>query len=176
MRTVSPVRFFDAPMLELARWVADRYVTPLATVLGALSPPRVAEEDAAGHTASAHTAAAHMVPVGPSPSMLRSYWGGSALLAAVRGGDGAWIVRPAPEDEADLAIELVAAAVAGGRRAIVLVPEADPVPFTATAIRAAFGERAGLFLGGSKRERYRRWLEIARGRFDVVVGGVRTRR
>ena len=35
MKVVSPVRFFDAAMLELARWMAERYVAPLATVLGA---------------------------------------------------------------------------------------------------------------------------------------------
>ena len=51
MKTVSPVRYFDASMLALARWMAERYVAPLATVLGAMSPPRVAGEE--GHAAGA---------------------------------------------------------------------------------------------------------------------------
>ena len=58
----------------------------------------------------------------------------------------------------------------GGRRAIVLVPEAVPVPATAAAILEAFGDRVGMFVGGDKRARYRMWLEIDGGRFDVVVG------
>ena len=58
----------------------------------------------------------------------------------------------------------------GGRRAIVLVPEAAPVPATAAAIVEAFGERVAMLVGGDKRARYRTWLEIADGRFDVVVG------
>jgi hypothetical protein len=30
----SGVRFFDGPGLELLRWVSERYVAPLATVIG----------------------------------------------------------------------------------------------------------------------------------------------
>ena len=44
MRLVSPVPAFDAPILRLARWMQERYVAPLATVLGAITPPRVAGE------------------------------------------------------------------------------------------------------------------------------------
>src|SRR5207248_2602361 len=46
-KVVSPVRFFDRDMLGLARWVSERYVAPLAAVLGRLSPPRVASEERA---------------------------------------------------------------------------------------------------------------------------------
>src|SRR5213075_2953032 len=34
----------------------------------------------------------------------------------------------------------------------------------------AFGDRVCRFVGGSARERYRSWLEIRAGRYDVVVG------
>jgi primosomal protein N' (replication factor Y) len=67
-------------------------------------------------------------------------------------------------------VEVVRGCLAGGRRAIVLVPEAAPVPATAAAIVEAFGERVGLLVGGDRRARYRRWLEILAGRYDVVVG------
>jgi primosomal protein N' (replication factor Y) len=50
------------------------------------------------------------------------------------------------------------------------VPEAGPVPGTAAGIAGAFGERVAILVGGDKRARYRTWLEIADGRFDVVVG------
>jgi len=45
-----------------------------------------------------------------------------------------------------------------------------PVPATAVGIVEAFGERVGMLVGGDKRARYRTWLQIADGRFDVVVG------
>ena len=167
MRVVSAVRFFDAAMLELARWVAERYVTPLATVLDALSPPRVAGEEGAAIASNATPTA----PAEVAEPILDGYRGGSALRDAIGAArDGSWILRPAPEHEASVVIELVAASLRAGRRALVIVPEAEPMPFTASALRSTLGDRVGLFVGGSPRQRYRRWLEIADGRFDVVVG------
>ena len=69
-----------------------------------------------------------------------------------------------------VAVETVRRCLGGGRGAIVLVPEAVPVPATAAGIVEAFGERVAMLVGGDKRARYRTWLEIADGRFDVVVG------
>ena len=34
-KVVSPVRFFDEGTLDLLRWVSERYVAPLAAVIGA---------------------------------------------------------------------------------------------------------------------------------------------
>jgi primosomal protein N' (replication factor Y) len=168
-RAVSPVRFFDEPMLALARAVSERYVTPLATVLGALAPPRVASEE---HM----TGAAERSPATEAPSVepvSAAYVRGAELARAIVTGEGRrrWTVRPAPEDEGALAVELVGAALAAGRSALVLVPEAAPVPATAARVVEAFGQaRVALFLGGSQRERFRTWLRIARGEVDVVVG------
>ena len=95
------------------------------------------------------------------------------MLAAWDGGAASrpgWVLRPAPDHEVAAAVELVAACLDGGRRALVIVPEAAPVPATAAAIHEAFGPRVAVFLGGSKRARYRMWLAIQGGRFDVVVG------
>ncbi len=181
MRLVSPVRFFDEPMLELARWISERYVAPLAAVLGAISPPRVAGEDpeggagAAGGAASLHGSAAprHDPPrLAPAPprNVFASYSGGKDLLVGIERRRGAFVVRPAPEDEVAAAIEAVAACVAAGRQALVLVPEASPLPATARALREAFGDRVCMFAGGDKRARYRTWLSIRDGEFDVVVG------
>jgi primosomal protein N' (replication factor Y) (superfamily II helicase) len=155
-------------MLALARAVSERYVTPLATVLGAIAPPRVAAEE--------HEAA--LEPAGPSSMAvdaatdLTGYTHGGEVLAAIGDGDAPrrWAIRPAPEDEAALAVAMVGAALRARRAALVLVPEAEPVPATATAVADAFGDRVALFLGGSPRARYRLWLRIARGEVDVVVG------
>jgi primosomal protein N' (replication factor Y) (superfamily II helicase) len=167
-KLVSPVRFFDESMLELLRWVAQRYVAPLGAVIARSHPPRVASEE----TPPGVAGGAGLPSVGPvsAAALLEEYRGGRELVAAVRDRDGAFVVRPAPEDEAVLAAELVAACLAGGRRAIVLVPEADPPPATATGLVDAFGDGVVLFAGGDRRARYRRWLDIRAGRYDIVVG------
>lgn len=188
-KVVSPVRFFDARLLELARWVSERYVAPLASVLGAMSPPRVAGEEVAGVGSEgalrdagprlrAGTAAGLDVGRGADPPAplrtpsepFRGYTNAPVLVDALRGGSGAFVLRPAPEDEVELAVGCVAAALSSGRSAVLLVPEADPVPATAAAVRDAFGDAVAMYLGGSKRGRYRMWLDIAAGRYPVVVG------
>jgi primosomal protein N' (replication factor Y) len=165
-KAVSPVRFFDDDMLELFRWVSERYVAPLAAVIARSHPPRVVSEEAEVLPGTVGVAGSQVVSSRP----LVDHRNGAELIGAIIEGLGTFIVRPAPEDEVDVAVEAVATCLAGGRRAIVLVPEAAPMPATAAAVREAFGERVGMLLGGDRRMRYRRWLEILSGRFEVVVG------
>jgi primosomal protein N' (replication factor Y) len=171
---VSPIRYFDEAMLDVLLWVRERYVAPLASVIARSHPPRVVSEESAvgthaagsGRETVSHPASAH--PVGQP--RLASYERGHELLAALSGGSGAFVMRPAPEDEIATAVECVGACLAAGRSAIVLVPEASPMPATAAAILGVLGEAAALFLGGGKRERYRLWLEVLAGRYRCVIG------
>lgn len=180
----SLVRFFDDRMLELLRWTSERYVAPLATVIARSHPPRVVSEEADLEEGGAGSSLlGRGVPTGESaslgpedarihpPAHLAGYRNGRGLLGMIRKGQGAFVLRPAPAEEGACALESVATCLAGGRRAIVVVPEADPLPATAVQIQARFGNRVAMFLGNqSKRARYRMWLEISAGRFDVVVG------
>jgi primosomal protein N' (replication factor Y) len=169
-KRVSPARCFDERGLELLRWVSERYVAPLATVIGRAVPPRVAaEEEGRSGVASAVPAPVAIEEDAGAPT-IGPYAGGDGLLDAIRSGRGAFVLRPAPEDEPSAAVDAVEACLRGGRRALVLVPESDPVPATARALLDAFGERAVSFAGGGKRTRYRTWLDIAEGAFDVVIG------
>ena len=171
-KVVSPVRSFDDRGLALLRWVSERYVAPLATVIARAIPPRVASEETADAAARSRltNADAEWREGPPAGEALAGYRGGADLLRALRDGAGACSLRPAPEDEQSVAVETVETCLGSGRRAVVLVPEAAPVPATASAILDAVGDRAVLFLGGDKRTRYRTWLEIAAGRYDVVIG------
>lgn len=164
-KVLSRVRFFDEEMLGLLRWVAERYVAPLASVISRSHPPRVVSEEASVGTSPGSP----RLPA-VEPAALSGYRGGGDLLTAIAGSGGAFVVRPAPEDEVVLVVEAVGAALSAGRAAIVLLPEADPLPATAAALLRTFGRRVGLYAGGDRRERYRRWLEIASGRYDCVVG------
>jgi primosomal protein N' (replication factor Y) len=168
-KAVSPVRAFDERGLELLRWVSERYVAPLATVIARAVPPRVAAEEE-GRRGVVGWQRGPDASVTMDPGPLAGYGGGAELAAGAREGSEAFVVRPAPEDEQAVCVETIAACLAGGRRAIVLVPEAVPFPATAVAVLEAFGDRAIAFLGGDRRTRYRTWLDIADGAFDVVVG------
>lgn len=164
-RVLSKEPVVDQRLLALARWMSERYVAPLSVVIGSLYPPRVAsEEDAAFGDRQESSTVAGVRPI------LDAYGSGSDLLAACRGGAGAFVVRPLPRDEGAACLEAVAACVEGGRDAIVLVPEAEPLPDTARVIAEAFGDAAIVFAGGDQRERYRAWLGIMSGRYRVVIG------
>ena len=168
-KLVSPIRSFDERSLALYRRMSDRYVAPLATVIGRAVPPRVASEEREPRSAHARRG----VPEGLGTSLrapIVDYRNGQRLLDALRAGGGTFVVRPGPADEASVAVACVNAAIAGGRTAVVIVPDAEPIPATAAAIADAFGDDVALFLGGDKRARYRTWLDIAAGRFRVVVG------
>lgn len=172
-KAVSPVRFFDAGLLSLLRWVSERYVAPLASVIARCVPPRVVGEEVAVVRGGAVAPLAMPSPTplrhGP-PAILGRYTDGERLLSAVSQGEGNFVVRPAPGEEVAVAVESIAAALAGGRSAIVLVPEADPLPATAVALHDAFGDVVAMFLGLGKRDRYRMWLDIQAGIYRVVVG------
>ncbi|MEX0992104.1 MAG: hypothetical protein WD004_07515, partial [Actinomycetota bacterium] len=175
------VRFFDQDSLRLLRWVAERTVAPLATVIGRSVPPRVVSEEeptSADPTPEGARMAPPAAPVSAAVadvsstarSVLEDYRGGRRLLETIASGEGASIVRPSPAQEVSVAVEAVGACLAGGRRAIVLVPEAAPVPATARALAETFAGRCLQYLGGSKRDRYRMWLDVLAGRYEVVVG------
>ena len=167
-RVLSPVRFFDRSSLALLRWVSERYVAPLATVIGRSHPPRVVSEEPPGDAEPAGRSAPGVPPV--AEAIIAAYRRGPELLAALAHGGGAFVLRPAPEEEAAVVLEAVAACLSSGRRAIVLVPEASPMPATARLLAEMLGDRVAVHLGGDRRERYRRWLDVAAGRHEVVVG------
>ncbi len=170
-RVLSPVRFFDDAMLALLRWVSERYVSPLAAVIGRSHPPRVvSEESMVAASSSPNEISGRAASGGADPELLDSYQGGNALADAIAAAGGSFIVRPAPEDEVALMVEVVRRCLANGRKAIVVVPESTPMPATARAMSNAFGERVGSLVGGDRRTRYRRWLEIEADRYEIVVG------
>ena len=169
-KLVSRIRSFDERSLALYRRMSERYVAPLATVIGRAVPPRVASEELERRPAHPRRGVPEGLGTPLGTPVLGDYRNGPRLLDSLRAGSGAFVVRPGPADEASVAVGCVGAAIAGGRTAVVIVPDADPIPATAAAIADAFGDDAVLFLGGDKRARYRTWLDIAAGRFRVVVG------
>jgi primosomal protein N' (replication factor Y) len=150
----------------LARAVADRWAGTLADVVRLAVPPR-------------HAAAEKLARPGPAtaplppPKALDSYDGGAELLrelAAAGSPRRVWSVLPR-----DWPTELaapVAATVASGRGAVVIVPDARDVARMDAALTDALGpgRHVALTADLGPAERYRRFLAASRGDVGVIVG------
>ncbi|MFE6921245.1 primosomal protein N' [Nocardia sp. NPDC057663] len=106
-----------------------------------------------------------------------SAWGryvhGEAFVGALRqrrGARAAWQALPGEDWAARLA-ELAATVVAGGRSAVLMVPDQrDLDRLLAECVRLVGDSAVGLSAGLGPAARYRRWLAVLRGQARIVVG------
>lgn len=101
------------------------------------------------------------------------YLHGGAFIAALADGRGpraAWQALPGEDWAARLA-ELAATVVAGGRSAVLMVPDQrDLDRLLAECVRLVGDSAVGLSAGLGPAARYRRWLAVLRGQARIVVG------
>jgi primosomal protein N' (replication factor Y) (superfamily II helicase) len=150
----------------LVRAVADRWAGTFADVVRLSVPPRHAAAEKLARPRPAEQ------PV-PAPTQLDRYDAGTELLVALAGGGSprrVWGVLPR-----DWPTELaapVAATVASGRGAVVVVPDARDVVRMDRALADALGpgRHVALTADLGPAERYRRFLAASRGDVPVVVG------
>ncbi|MGW9198449.1 primosomal protein N' [Micromonospora chersina] len=176
-KVVSPVPVLAPEVAELARAVADRYAGSLADVLRLAVPPRharvekdVSATDPAGATPP--TAADPATPV--DPRGWRDYPAGPAFLRALTAGRApraVWSALPG-EDWTDRYADAVAATVAGGRGAVVVVADARDLDRLDAALTAVLGpgRHACLSAAAGPARRYRAFLAARRGDVPVVIG------
>ncbi|MEH0830355.1 primosome assembly protein PriA, partial [Micromonospora sp. CPCC 205714] len=197
-KVVSPVPVLSPEVARLARAVADRYAGSLADVLRLAVPPRHARAEKAVTAADAPppenadasasadadasaSADADVDADGRSggraevdPRGWRDYPAGPALLRALTDGKPAravWSALPG-EDWADRYADAVAATVAGGRGAVVVVADArdlDRLDAALTAVLGA-GRHVRLTAADGPARRYRAFLTARTGEADVVIG------
>jgi len=171
-RVVSGEVVLHPEIARLCRAVADHYGGVLADVLRLAVPARHGATEAA-------EALDHPAPAaGPVPLVLPGYPGGAGFLDAVAAGRplrAAWTpvaVADAPGAWASGLVEAASAALAAGRGALLLVPDADALETLSAACAAAFG--AGSFVTLSAESgpaaRYRAFLAASRGRVRLVLG------
>ncbi|MGC4776119.1 primosomal protein N' [Micromonospora chalcea] len=182
-KVVSPVPVLSPEVARLARAVADRYAGSLADVLRLAVPPRHARAEKAV-TADADAPADPDAPADADarpggraevdPRGWRDYPAGPALLRALTDGRPAravWSALPG-EDWADRYADAVAATVAGGRGAVVVVADArdlDRLDAALTAVLGA-GRHVRLTAADGPARRYRAFLAARRGDVAVVIG------
>ncbi|MFE1956443.1 primosomal protein N' [Streptomyces sp. NPDC059479] len=165
---VSPEPVLSAELLGLARAVADRYAGSLADVLQLAIPPRNARAESKPSPEPLPS------PAAPGPGTWERYGNGAAFLDALAGGGApraVWTALPGPHWADELA-RAVAATLASGRGALVVVPDGRVAARVDAALTALLGtgRHALLTAEAGPEKRYREWLAVRRGAVRAVVG------
>lgn len=188
-KVVSGEQVLTPQVLELCRAVADRYAGTLADVLRLALPPRharVEKEPSESVEPSAEVEPVETPAPGPQlPSAWAPYRGGEAYLRRIEAGEApraVWSALPGVgTDTADpgtphwaaAVAQAVRACVAGGRGALVVVPDARDVERVTAALGAAgvaADDVVRLLADDGPAPRYRAFLRALRGAARVVVG------
>ena len=170
-RVVSAEPVLSAEVAELTATVAQRYAGTRSDVLRLAVPPR---------HATAEKAAPLAVPPRPEiePADLASLWidhqpGPSFIEGLVRGDRrrAVWSAAPATDWPALLSAA-AAATYAGGRGAVLVVPDGRDVDQVDSALtdRLGPGHHVALRADSGPRARYRDFLAVSRGGRRIVVG------
>ncbi|MEU4399679.1 primosomal protein N' [Micromonospora orduensis] len=180
-KVVSPEPVLAPEIARLARAVADRYAGSLADVLRLAVPPRHArvekeprDDQPASVAPAEEPTPAEEVADPVDPRGWRDYSTGPALLRALTDGRApraVWSALPG-EDWAARYADAVAATVAGGRGAVVVVPDARDLDRLDAALTAVLGPGRHVSLSAAlgPARRYRAFLAARRGRVPVVIG------
>jgi primosomal protein N' (replication factor Y) len=170
LKPVSSLRddvFIDTTSMELARWIAAEYLSPLAACLHLFLP--------VGNPPKRKLKPKAKPEVAPSAPL---------DLNAEQRAACEMICQPAAEDgrpvlldgitgsgKTEVYLQAIAHMLEQGRGAICLVPEISLTPQTVARFRARFGDAvAVLHSRMSKGERYAAWQRARRGEAKVMVG------
>jgi len=185
-RVVSPEPVLTPEIARLARTVADRYAGTLADVLRLAVPPRHARVEAEVPGAPPADKPPPR-PTRPAPGWWDRYVAGPEFLTALAepqaesqseaqperqsGPRAVWTALPGPSWPSELALA-AQAALAGGRGALLVLPDARDVAWVDAALLDALGpgQHVALTADLGPAERYRRWLRVLRGTARAVVG------
>ncbi len=167
-QVVSPEPVLGPELLRLTRAVADRYAGSLADVLQLAVPPRNARAEQRPSPAPLPP------PPAPQPGSWARYEHGTAFLESLASGGApraVWHALPGPRWSDELA-RTVAATLASGRGALVVVPDGRAAARVDAALTALLGEgrHALLTADAGPEKRYREWLAVRRGSVRAVVG------
>jgi primosomal protein N' (replication factor Y) (superfamily II helicase) len=176
-RVVSSESVLTPELLALCRAVADRYAGTLSDVLRLAVPKRHATAERA-LPAEPPEPPRPSDPEPPEPGPWAAYPAGPAWLRRVAAGQGpaaAWTALPtraAPDDWPRAFAVAAAAALAGGRGAVLVVPDHRDVERLDRAVTEVLGPGRHVRLTADQgpQARYTAWLKVLRGHVRVVIG------
>ncbi|MFH8222582.1 primosomal protein N' [Streptomyces sp. NPDC018057] len=167
-QVVSPEPVLGEELLALVRAVADRYAGSVADVLQLAVPPRSARAE--------RRPSPQPLPPPPAPDAgsWTRYGHGAAFIESLAAGGSpraVWNALPGPRWSEETA-RAVAATLASGRGALVVVPDGRIAARLDTALTGLLGEgrHALLTADAGPEKRYRQWLAVRRGSVRAVVG------
>jgi primosomal protein N' (replication factor Y) len=166
-RVVSAEPVLAPEIAALSETLARRYAGARSDLLRLAVPPRHATtEKAASEPAPARTV--------PAPVTWAAVEHAGAFLRRLTSGDApraVWSAAPG-DDWPAMVAEAVAATYAGGRGALVCVPDRRDVARVGAALAALLGEghHVCLTADGGPAARYRDFLAVSRGARRIVVG------
>jgi primosomal protein N' (replication factor Y) len=174
---VRPEPVFDAPMLELGRRVAERYLSPLGEILAAAYPghadkrPRAASSQLLLGTGPAgpEQRISGAEPAAPDDDVVSLF---SSLVEPLRPeGRRVFVLASADSEREKLYPHLAKSTLKNGGSLLILVPEVATSVSLVEALKAEFGARTSLFHSTLRiSERKRIWESCRAGRLGVVVG------
>jgi len=167
-RAVSAEPVLSPEIARLARAVADRWAGSLTDVLRLAVPPRHARVESEPLGAAVEGAPE------PVAGGWSAYPTGPAFLRALgdrRSPRAVWSALPGDAWPARLA-EVAAAVLAGGRGAVLVVPDRTDLERLDAALTAVLGPGRHVALAADlgPAERYRRWLAVRRGTVRIAAG------
>ncbi len=166
-RAVGAEPVLNPETTRLFRAVADRYAGNFVDVVRLGVPPRHARAESSVREPA-------QAPDPPVVVPWSRYRAGEAFLAAVGARRPARAVWTALADDAwpDRLAEVAQAALAGGRGAVMVVPDLRDLARLDAALHAALGAGRHVALSADlgPAERYRRWLAVRRGDVRAVIG------
>ena len=180
---LDDVSFIDSTMLELSRWVADRYLCSLGEALACVMPPALAaakrpknvEREALGVPATGDRPTPYtrrpMANLQLTPEQKTALL---PLLAAVDAGTfGPFLIRGITDSgKTELYLRAIDQVLAQRRQALYLLPEIALTPPFLEQLEERYGtEKVAIWHSGlSGGERYRTWKAVRQGGIEVLLG------
>lgn len=184
---ISPEIVLSAPVLAVARAVAERYAGGVWDVLRSAVPARMARMETQKATDSDDPlenstpetfgdAPAQGPSAVPEDTLLAEYHGGADYARLLRNGESPRAVLSAvpnrPGDWPALLLQAAEQALASGRGVLIVVPDARDLARLTSTLDDHLGPEAyaRLTAEDGATPRYRNFLRVARGQSQLVVG------
>jgi primosomal protein N' (replication factor Y) len=179
IRILDPDPFIDEKMLELARWMAERYLCSLGEALACVVPPGLEAPKRLKSSSSVDVETSLPVSArNDGNRIIQLSTEQKRALDPILASVDAKAYRPfllrgiTDSGKTELYVRAIDRVVAQNRQALFLLPEIALTPPFFDRLKERYGEdKVGLWHSGiSSGQRYRTWTAVRRGEIHVLLG------